>query len=56
MLHLDLTDEEKEVLLEVIETDLSDLRMEIHETDDRDFKAELKKKQQVMEKILAALQ
>lgn len=56
MVHIDLTAEEQEVLKDVLNADLSDLRMEIHETDDRDFKAELKKKQQVMEKILAALQ
>jgi hypothetical protein len=51
-----LTDEEQGLLQEILEDDLSDLRMEIRETDDRSFKEKLKHKEEVMKKILAALQ
>lgn len=53
---LELTQDEQHLLKEVLESDLADLRMEIRETDDRAFKDTLKKKQEVMEKILAGLQ
>jgi hypothetical protein len=56
MIHLELTDEQQEVLQEVLEVDLADLRMEIHETDDHDFKQGLRNKEKIMAKILAALQ
>lgn len=55
MLRIELTDEEQHVLKEILEIDLSDLRMEIRETDDRTFKEMLKNKEQVMEKILEML-
>ena len=56
MYHLELNDEEQRILQEVLESDLSDLRMEISETDSRAFKAQLKNKAQVMTNILTALQ
>lgn len=56
MLQLSLTNEEHQVLKEILENDLSDLRMEIRETDDRDFKEGLKHKEQVMKKLLEALE
>lgn len=56
MLQIELTDEEQRILREILESDLSDLRMEIRETDDRSFKEMLKNKEQVMKKILATLQ
>ncbi len=55
MLQIELTDEEQHILKEILESDLSDLRMEIRETDDRTFKEMLKNKEQVMEKILEML-
>ena len=55
MVKLSLTDEEQELLLEILDNDLSDLRMEVRETDDRRFKEELKHKEEVMKKIIAAL-
>ena len=42
MIELDLTREEREVLLEILEADLSDLRMEIADTDSLDFRDMLK--------------
>ena len=56
MCHLELNDEEHRILQEVLESDLSDLRMEISETDSRTFKEQLKNKAQVMMNILTALQ
>ena len=56
MCHLELNDEEHRILQEVLESDLSDLRMEISETDSRTFKEQLKNKAQVMTNILTALQ
>ncbi len=55
MLQIELIDEEQHILKEILEGDLSDLRMEIRETDDRTFKEMLKNKEQVMEKILEML-
>lgn len=56
MLQIELTDEEQHILKETLESDLSDLRMEICETDDRTFKEMLKNKERIMEKILEMLQ
>lgn len=55
MLQIELTDEEQHILKESLESDLSDLRMEICETDDRTFKDMLKNKERVIEKILEML-
>jgi hypothetical protein len=55
MLQIELTDEEQHILKEILKSDLSDLRMEIRETDDRTFKEMLKHKEQVMERILEML-
>ena len=43
MIHLELTQEEKEMLIDILENDLSDLRMEIADTDSSDFREMLKK-------------
>ncbi len=56
MVHLDLTSEEQEILGNTLESYLSDLRYEIANTDSHDFREQLKAKQAVLEKILAALQ
>ena len=55
MLQMDLTTDEQRILREVLESDLSDLRMEISETDTRDFKEMLKKREEVLKKIIAML-
>ena len=56
MIELDLTREEREVLLETLETDLSDLRMEIADTDSLDFRDMLKGRKAVLAKVIEALQ
>ena len=56
MFHLDLKSEEREVLLEVLEEQLSDLRMEIADTDNAGYKEELRKRKDVLDSLLKALQ
>ncbi len=55
MLNLDLTDEEVEVLRHVLESYLSDLRMEIADTDLLDFRNMLKDRKGVIRKVLEAM-
>ena len=55
MIHLELTKEEKEMLIDILENDLSDLRMEITDTDSLDFREMLKKQKEVLKKVLETL-
>ena len=55
MLQLALTEEEHQFLKDTLANDLSNLRMEIRETDDRGFKNMLKHQEEVMKEILAKL-
>ena len=50
-----LTDSEKEVLAEVLDSYLSDLGMEITDTDSMDFREKLKTRRTVIQKILKEL-
>ncbi len=56
MIQLDLLDEERQVLLELLESALSDLRMEIAHTDRMDFREMLKGRKAVLSKVIEALQ
>ena len=56
MVHLDLSEEERQILLEVLETALSDLRMEIAHTDRMEFREMLKERKAVLSKAIEALQ
>ena len=55
MIHLNLTNEEKDILAEVLENDISDLRMEITDTDNKDFREALKKQKEVLKNVLETL-
>jgi hypothetical protein len=55
MIHLDLDEQEREVLSKVLLNYLSDLSYEIADTDSLDFRNELKAKRAVLEKIQQAL-
>ncbi len=55
MINLDLTNEEKDILAMVLESYLSDLRMEIADTDSMDFRESLKKRKDVLNKVLETL-
>jgi len=56
MTHLILTDDEREVLTDILETEISDLRMEIMGTDRLSYKEVLQNRERILKKILAALQ
>jgi len=55
MIHLELDEQEREVLGNVLHNYLSDLSYEIADTDNLDFRNELKAKRAVLEKIQQAL-
>lgn len=55
MLELELDREEREILLDLIETRLADLRMEIGRTSRLDYRDMLRKKKKVLEKTVAYL-
>jgi hypothetical protein len=55
MINLNLTKEENGILARVLESYLSDLRMEIADTDSMDFRESLKKKKDVLNKVLDTL-
>ena len=55
MINLDLTKEENDILAVVLESYLSDLRMEIADTDSMDFRESLKKRKDVLNKVLETL-
>ena len=56
MVQLDLTAEEVTTLLETLQSDQADLRMEIADTDNRKFKDQLKVKKAVMQSIVGKLE
>ncbi len=55
MIQLDLSDEEQRTLLEMVQTLLSDLRMEIANTDRKDFRDMLKGRKAILVKLIEAL-
>jgi len=55
MIHLDLNDEEQQILLEVLENYISDLTMEISDTDRLDFREMLKSRRRAVVKVINAL-
>lgn len=55
MIQLDLDRQEQETLIEVLESYLSDLRMEIADTDRMDFREKLKERKGTILKALKAL-
>lgn len=55
MVQIDLTPEEQGELRTALESYLSDLRMEIADTDSYDFRVGLKARKAALEKVLAAL-
>ncbi len=55
MAQISLTDEEGAMLKEIIESYLSDLRMEIADTDQKDFREGLKRKEAFLKDLLQRL-
>lgn len=56
MIHIDLNEQEREILDKALQSYLSDLSYEISDTDDMDFRENLKAKRSVLEKIKDALE
>lgn len=56
MIHLDLDEKEKQILDETLKSYLSDLSYEIADTDQQDFREQLKSRRAVLEKIKGALE
>jgi hypothetical protein len=54
-LPIELAPEEADVLAEVLSEYLSDLRMEISDTDSMDFRTQLKRKQALLKDVLAKI-
>ena len=55
MIQLDLEPEEQKILKEALESYLSDLRVEIADTDNMDYREMLKHRRDVLDKVVAAL-
>lgn len=55
MLRLDLTAEERDILLGVLENVFSDLRMEIANTDALDYREMLRARKETVNRLLEAL-
>jgi hypothetical protein len=52
---LEITTEEKDILTKLVRVYISDLRMEIADTDQSSFKKNLKEEQEVLKKLLEKL-
>lgn len=55
MVHIDLDAAEAQVLKMVLESYLSELRMEIADTDSMDFREQLKARKMVLRKVVALI-
>ena len=55
MIHLDLNPEERQILIEVLENYISDLTMEISDTDRLEFREMLKAKRRTVIKVIESL-
>lgn len=56
MVRLELNKEEQRILAELLDSDISELRLEIANTDNAAYRAMLKQRAQVLRQILAKLQ
>lgn len=56
MIQLDLTDDELGILKAALQSYISDLRMEIADTDNMDFRNALKAKEQVLTKVVERIE
>jgi IS1 family transposase len=56
MVQLEITPDEREILLELLQSCLSDLHSEIAHTDNYDYREMLKNRKHVLQKLAAALE
>ncbi|HEY6896597.1 MAG TPA: hypothetical protein VI279_04995 [Rhodocyclaceae bacterium] len=52
MSHIEFTEQEREILEDVLRSALSDLKTEVSHTDRRDYRAALKQQEQIVRQIL----
>lgn len=52
---IELSDDEAQMLRAILESDRSDLRMEIANTDSQDFRDQLKRRERFLDQLLARL-
>jgi hypothetical protein len=55
MVQIEITSEEAQMLLEILETYLSDLRMEIADTEQMDFREGLKRREVFLKELIQRL-
>ena len=55
MLHIDLTVEQRDLLEEMLDACLADLRVEVSDTARHDYKQMLKQREALLRKIIAAV-
>ncbi len=56
MIRVDLTAEERDVLHNMLSNYVSDLRMEIADTDRQDFREMIRRRKEILQKIINALE
>lgn len=56
MFHLDLTEEERQTLLYLLDDCIADLKHEIHDTDRAEYREMLKHRRDVLQKLWLTLQ
>ncbi len=56
MIHLELTEEEQHLLADVLDTNIGELRLEIANTDNAEYREMLKQRERVLRRLLAELQ
>jgi len=56
MVSLDLNESERELLKELLDNLLSDIRMEVADTDRMDYREKLKEQKRVLHKMIEALE
>jgi hypothetical protein len=55
-MHIDITSEEAGMLKEILESYLSDLRMEISSTENMNFREEMKKREELLKRLIQHLE
>lgn len=55
MITLDISEKDKKLLIEILESSFSEIRMEISNTDNSSYKDQLKKKRNAINKILKTM-
>jgi hypothetical protein len=56
MVHIELTREEMQIMVELLDSSISDLRTEVRQTDKREYRIMLQQREAVMKKILVSFQ